>query len=107
MLTLVEVGERFVVQFNGWRGSCTQNVLEGKDLVVIVWRQVGLLLLENGEGKYIAREHKKKQLLLVSSQHLSHVLLAHPHYFPFIKRFYKKLAVITFILRTKTVGKTP
>lgn len=56
MLTLVEVGERFIMQFNGWRGSCTQNILEGKDLVVGIWGQVGLLLLEDGKGKYIAGE---------------------------------------------------
>lgn len=59
MLTLVEVGECFIMQFNSWRGSCTQDILEGKDLVVRVWRQVGLLLLEDGEGQYIAGDEKQ------------------------------------------------
>lgn len=59
MLTLVEVGECFIMQFNSWRGSCTQNILEGKDLVVSVWRQVGLLLLEDGEGEDIAGGQRK------------------------------------------------
>lgn len=61
VLTLVEVGERFVMQFNGRRGSCTQNILKGKDLVVAVRRQVGLLLLEDGEGEYVAGEHRDKK----------------------------------------------
>ncbi len=60
-LTLVEVGECFIMQFDGWRGSCTQNILKGKDLVFAVWRQVGLLLLEDGEGQYIAGEQRQKQ----------------------------------------------
>lgn len=60
MLTLVEVGECFIMQFNGWRGSCTQNILKGKDLVVGIWRQVGLLLFEDGEGEYIAGEQAKE-----------------------------------------------
>lgn len=34
-LTLVEVGERFVMQFNSRRGRCTQNILKGKDHVLI------------------------------------------------------------------------
>lgn len=59
MLTLVEVGECFIMQFNSWRGSCTQNILEGKDLVFSVWRQVGLLLLEDGEGEDIAGEQRQ------------------------------------------------
>lgn len=62
MLTLVEVGECFIMQFNGWRGSCAQNILEGKDLVVGVWRKVGLLLLEDGEGEYIAGKQAKEQI---------------------------------------------
>lgn len=70
MLTLVEVGECFIVQFNGWRGSCTQNILKGKDLVIGVWRQIGLLLLEDGEGEYIAEEQKKRPKRLVSCQSL-------------------------------------
>lgn len=65
MLTLVEVGERFIMQFNGWRGSCTQNILEGKDLVVGIWGQVGLLLLEDGESKYIAGEEKKNSVSML------------------------------------------
>lgn len=59
MLTLVEVGECFIMQFNGWRGSCTKNILKGEDLVLGVWRQVGLLLLEDGKGKYIAGEQTR------------------------------------------------
>lgn len=58
MLTLVEVGECFIMQFNGRRGSCTQNILKGKDLILAVWRQAGLLLLEDGEGKYITGEER-------------------------------------------------
>lgn len=61
VLTLIEVGECFIMQFNGRRGSCTQNILKRKDLVVAVWRQVGLLLLEDGEGKYVAGEHRDKR----------------------------------------------
>lgn len=53
MLTLVEVGERFIVQFNSRRGRCTQNILKGKDHILIFWRQAGLLLLEDGKGKNI------------------------------------------------------
>lgn len=59
VLTLVEVGEGFIVQFNGWRGSCTQNILKREDLVVSVWRQVRFLLFEDGEGKYITGEREK------------------------------------------------
>lgn len=54
--TLVEVGECFLVQFDCRRGRCTQNVLEGKDLVFIVWGQAGLLLLEDGQGENIAEK---------------------------------------------------
>ena len=61
MLTLVEVGECFVMQFNGWRGSCTQNILKGKDLVVAVCRQVGLLLLEDGEGEHITGDQRQRE----------------------------------------------
>lgn len=53
MLTLVEVGERFIMQFNSRRGRCTQNILKGKDHILIFWRQAGLLLLEDGKGKNI------------------------------------------------------
>lgn len=59
ILTLVEVGECFIMQFNGGRGSCTQNILKGKDLILAVWRQAGLFLLEDGEGKYIAGEQRQ------------------------------------------------
>lgn len=48
MLTLVEVGKCFIVQFDGRRGRCTQNILERKNLVLTVRRQVGLLLLKDG-----------------------------------------------------------
>lgn len=64
MLTLVEVGECFIVQFNGGRGSCTQNILKGEDLIVAVWRQAGLLLLENGEGKNIAGEGRQNNSVI-------------------------------------------
>lgn len=53
MLTLVEVGERFIMQFNSRRGRCTQNILKGKDHILIFWRQAGLLLLEDGKRKNI------------------------------------------------------
>lgn len=78
-LTLVEVGECFIVQFNGWRGSCTQNILKGKDLVVAVWRQVGLLLFEDGEGEDIAGEQRQQNNTV-----------RHIHYFLFIKQVYRK-----------------
>lgn len=68
MLTLVEVGECFIMQFNSWRSSCTQNILKGKDLVLVVWRQVGLLLFEDGEGEHIAGEQRPRTKLLVSCQ---------------------------------------
>lgn len=48
MLTLVEVGKRFIMQFDSRRGCCTQNILERKNLVLTVRRQVGLLLLKDG-----------------------------------------------------------
>lgn len=35
MLTLVEVGECFIMQFNSRRGRCTQNILKGKDHILI------------------------------------------------------------------------
>lgn len=57
---MVEVGECFLVQFDGRRGRCTQNVLKGKDLVFIVRGQTGLLLLEDGQGKNIAVKKTKK-----------------------------------------------
>lgn len=60
MLTLVEVGEGFIVQFNGGRGSCTQNILKGEDLVIGVWRKVGLLLFEDGQRKHVAGEQRQK-----------------------------------------------
>lgn len=66
MLTLVEVGECFVMQFDSGRGSCTQNILEGKDLVVAVGRQVGLLLLEDGESEHVAAE--KRTTCLIKSR---------------------------------------
>lgn len=49
------------MQFNGWWGSCTQNILKGKDLVVRVRRQVGLLLFEDGKGKNIAGEQRENK----------------------------------------------
>lgn len=61
MLTLVEVGECFVMQFNGWRGSCTENILKGKDLIFVVWRQVRLLLFEDGECEYITGEQEEEK----------------------------------------------
>lgn len=67
MRTLVEVGECFLVQFDGRRGRCTQNILKGKDLVFIVWGQAGLLLLEDWQGKNIAgniRDKKKSEMLV-------------------------------------------
>lgn len=61
MLTLVEVGECFIMQFNSRRGSCTQNILKWKDLVLTVWRQIWLLLLEDGECKHIAGEQERQE----------------------------------------------
>lgn len=58
-LTLVEVGEGFIMQFNSRRGRCTQNILERKDHILIFWGQGGLLLLEDGKGKNITRGRKK------------------------------------------------
>ena len=55
---MVEVGEGFIVQFDGGRGSCTQNVLKGEDLVLVVRRKDGLFLFEDGEGEDIAEEQK-------------------------------------------------
>ena len=60
-LTLVEVGECFVMQLDGRRGSCTQNILEGQDLVFIVRGQVGLFLLEDGQGEHVAETTKHKE----------------------------------------------
>lgn len=48
------------MQFDGRRGSCTQNILKGKDLVLTVWRQAGLLLLEDGQGENIAGDNRDK-----------------------------------------------
>lgn len=84
MLTLVEVGECFIVQFDSGRGSCTQNILKGKDLIVAVWRQAGLLLLENGEGKYIAGEQRQNNSAVSNTSKLDH------HHLPFIKQVYRK-----------------
>lgn len=60
-LTLVEVGECFIMQFNSRRGRCTQDILKGKDHILIFWGQAGLLLLEDGKGKNITREKKKER----------------------------------------------
>ena len=60
-LTLVEVGEGFVMQLDGWRCSCTQNILEGQDLVFIVRGQVGLFLLEDGQGEHVAETTKHRE----------------------------------------------
>lgn len=56
MLTLVEVGKRFIMQFDSRRGCCTQNILERKNLVLTVRGQVRLLLLKDGEGQHVAGE---------------------------------------------------
>lgn len=63
MLTLVEVGECFIMQFNSRRGRCTQNILKGKDHILIFWGQAGLLLLEDGKGKNITRGKKKQRYM--------------------------------------------
>lgn len=62
-LTLVEVGECFIMQFNSRRGRCTQNILKGKDHILIVWGQAGLLLLEDGKGKNITSGKKKERYM--------------------------------------------
>lgn len=69
LLTLVEVGECFLMQFDGRRGSCTQNILKGKDLVVTVWRQAGFLLLEDGQGENIAGDNRDKISELLGGLH--------------------------------------
>lgn len=46
------------MQFNSRRGRCTQNILKGKNHILIFWRQAGLLLLEDGKGKNITRRKK-------------------------------------------------
>lgn len=68
-LTLVEVGEGLLMQFDSRRGSCTQNVLKGKDLVLTVWRQAGLLLLEDGQGENIAGDNRDKISELLGGLH--------------------------------------
>lgn len=65
--TLVEVGECFIVQLHGGRRGCTQHVLEGQNFVLVLWRQAGLLLLEDGQRQDVAaREaaHKVTSALL-------------------------------------------
>lgn len=57
------------MQFDGRRGSCTQNILKGKDLVLIVWRQAGLLLLEDGQGENIAEDNRDKISELLEGLH--------------------------------------
>lgn len=59
---MVEVGEGFLVQFDGRRGRRTQNVLKGKDLVLIVRGQAGLLLLEDGQGENITVKKTDKEV---------------------------------------------
>lgn len=55
-LTLVEVGEGLVVQFDGRGGGGAQDVLEGQQLVLVLRGQAGLLLLEDGQSQDIAVE---------------------------------------------------
>lgn len=57
------------MQFDGRRGSCTQNILKGKDLVLTVWRQAGLLLFEDGQGENIAGENRDKISGLLAGLH--------------------------------------
>lgn len=96
ILTLVEVGECFIVQFNGWRGRCTQNILKGKDLVFVFWRQVGLLLFEDGEGEHVAGEQSHEKRAVSKLPKTFHLTLKNVHViFLFFCQMEEKLQTTT------------
>lgn len=49
------------MQLDSRRGGSTQDILEGQNLVLVIRRQVGFLLLENGEGQHITRERDREK----------------------------------------------
>lgn len=56
--TLVQVGERLVVQLHGRRCRGTHHVLEGWVFGLVIQRKARIFLLENGQCQDIAAKKK-------------------------------------------------
>lgn len=52
--TLVEVGQSLFVQLHSWGRGGTQHILQGWQTGLVLGGQLGLLLLEDGQGEDVA-----------------------------------------------------
>lgn len=59
--TLVEIGQSLFVQLHGGRCGRAQHVLQGRQAGLVLGGQLGLLLLEDGQGEHITAIHRRER----------------------------------------------